>query len=81
MVIGQGNVSLDITRILLSDVDALRKTDLSEKALEVFSRSKIRNIDIVGRRSLLQVMEYSSRQDIYFGVSVDFRYLNIGFFH
>lgn len=55
VVIGQGNVSLDITRILLSNVDTLRTTDLTEEALQVLSQSQVKNIEIFGRRSLLQV--------------------------
>lgn len=60
VVIGQGNVSLDITRILLSDVDALRRTDITEEALETLSRNQVRNVDIFGRRNLLQVRSSSS---------------------
>ena len=57
VVIGQGNVSLDITRILLSDVDSLRRTDITEEALQVLSRSQVKNVEIFGRRDLLQVRD------------------------
>lgn len=60
VVIGQGNVSLDITRILLSDVDALRRTDITEEALQTLSRNQVKNVDIFGRRNLLQVKSSSS---------------------
>jgi adrenodoxin-NADP+ reductase len=55
VVVGQGNVALDVARILLSDVDALRKTDISEHALEQLAQSKIKRVRIVGRRGPMQV--------------------------
>ncbi|TID26501.1 nucleotide-binding domain-containing protein [Venturia nashicola] len=54
VVIGQGNVALDVARILLSDVDRLRKTDMPEYALELLSRSKISKVHAVGRRGPMQ---------------------------
>jgi adrenodoxin-NADP+ reductase len=55
VVIGQGNVALDVARILLSDVDRLRKTDMPEYALELLSKSKISEVHAVGRRGPMQV--------------------------
>ncbi|KAJ6257033.1 hypothetical protein Dda_7917 [Drechslerella dactyloides] len=54
-VIGQGNVALDVARILLTSVDELRKTDITEYALEALSRSKIKEVEVVGRRGPMQV--------------------------
>lgn len=54
VVIGQGNVAIDVTRVLLQHVDELRKTDIAEHALEALSRSKIRDVKIIGRRGPLQ---------------------------
>jgi adrenodoxin-NADP+ reductase len=54
VVIGQGNVALDVTRILLAPLDELRKTDISEHAVEALSKSKIRDLKIIGRRGPLQ---------------------------
>ncbi|KAI8869618.1 nucleotide-binding domain-containing protein [Ramicandelaber brevisporus] len=54
-VIGQGNVALDVARVLLSDIDVLAKTDITEHALEQLRKSRVRHIDIVGRRGPLQV--------------------------
>lgn len=54
-IIGQGNVALDVARILLSDVDALRKTDITDEAIERLSRSRIKRIRVVGRRGPMQV--------------------------
>lgn len=53
-VIGQGNVALDLARLLLVDVDVLRKTDIADHALEQLSRSRVKNVSIVGRRGPLQ---------------------------
>ena len=55
VVIGQGNVALDVARILLTDVDALRKTDITEQALETLARSRVRSVKIIGRRGPMQV--------------------------
>ncbi|KAF2222809.1 hypothetical protein BDZ85DRAFT_289564 [Elsinoe ampelina] len=54
VIIGQGNVAMDVARILLSPLSKLRATDITEEALEALSRSKIRNVKIVGRRGPLQ---------------------------
>ncbi|KAL8711996.1 MAG: hypothetical protein Q9220_003692 [cf. Caloplaca sp. 1 TL-2023] len=55
VVIGQGNVALDVARILLKDVDSLRTTDISNQALGALSKSKIRKVHVVGRRGPMQV--------------------------
>ncbi|RCI06261.1 hypothetical protein CU098_006030 [Rhizopus stolonifer] len=55
VVVGQGNVALDIARILLSPVDELRKTDITEYALEALSKSRIKHVHVVGRRGPVQV--------------------------
>ncbi|KAK3070980.1 NADPH-adrenodoxin reductase [Teratosphaeriaceae sp. CCFEE 6253] len=54
VVIGQGNVALDVTRILLSPLAELRKTDINEETLEALSRSRIREVKVIGRRGPLQ---------------------------
>ncbi|KAK4134158.1 NADPH:adrenodoxin oxidoreductase-like protein [Trichocladium antarcticum] len=54
VVIGQGNVALDVARMLLEDVDVLRKSDIAEHAIETLSKSKIRRVHIVGRRGPMQ---------------------------
>lgn len=56
VIIGQGNVALDVARILLSHVDRLRNTDIPEQALEALSRSRIRRVHVVGRRGPMQVL-------------------------
>lgn len=53
-VIGQGNVAVDVSRILLKNINDLRKTDISDKALEVLEKSKVKNVYMIGRRGPLQ---------------------------
>ncbi|EEQ31566.1 FAD-dependent pyridine nucleotide-disulphide oxidoreductase [Microsporum canis CBS 113480] len=57
VVIGQGNVALDVARVLLSDVDALRKTDMCEHALEVLAKSRVKRaaFTIKEARELIQL--------------------------
>lgn len=54
VVIGQGNVALDVARFLLSPVDHLRETDVSDYALQTLSQSRIRNVKVIGRRGPMQ---------------------------
>ncbi|KAL2200657.1 hypothetical protein P885DRAFT_28185 [Corynascus similis CBS 632.67] len=54
VIIGQGNVALDVARMLLEDVDVLRKSDIAEHAIETLSRSKVKRVHIVGRRGPMQ---------------------------
>ncbi|GAA1637857.1 FAD-dependent oxidoreductase [Georgenia ruanii] len=54
VVIGNGNVALDVARVLLSDVDDLRRTDIADHALEQLAASRIREVVVVGRRGPAQ---------------------------
>lgn len=58
VVIGQGNVALDVARTLLTDVDTLRKTDMTDYALATLSSSKVKRVRVVGRRGPMQVRCY-----------------------
>ncbi|KNZ47431.1 hypothetical protein VP01_639g4 [Puccinia sorghi] len=53
-IVGMGNVALDIARILLTDINVLARTDISERALAGLARSSVRHVEIVGRRGPLQ---------------------------
>lgn len=55
IVIGQGNVALDVARIILADVDHLRKTDITDSALATLCKSKVKRVRVVGRRGPVQV--------------------------
>ncbi|KAG4078839.1 hypothetical protein HA402_007389 [Bradysia odoriphaga] len=53
-IIGQGNVAVDVARILLSPIDVLAKTDITRLALQTLSESKVENVYLIGRRGPLQ---------------------------
>jgi ferredoxin--NADP+ reductase len=50
VVIGAGNVAMDVARMLALDPAELDPTDTAEHALKVFKTSKIRKVIICGRR-------------------------------
>ena len=54
VIIGHGNVALDVARLLLTPTDILAKTDITSYALEELKHSTIKNVTIVGRRGALQ---------------------------
>lgn len=54
VVVGHGNVAIDIARVLLSDHDRLAKTDIADHALDALRESRIRSVHLVGRRGPLQ---------------------------
>lgn len=53
-IIGQGNVAVDVARILLSPIDVLRKTDITSHSLATLAECKIENVHLIGRRGPLQ---------------------------
>lgn len=53
-IVGQGNVAVDVARILLSPVDALQQTDITAHALEALRSSTVQRVHLVGRRGPLQ---------------------------
>lgn len=52
IIVGNGNVSMDIARILTSDIAVLEKTDIAEHALAALRASRIEEVVIMGRRDL-----------------------------
>ena len=50
VVIGAGNVAMDIARMLAIDPTELDPTDIAQHALDVFKASKVRKVIICGRR-------------------------------
>lgn len=50
VIIGNGNVALDIARLLLEDPDVLARTDIADHALEAFRRLRVREVVLLGRR-------------------------------
>ncbi|TCD71059.1 NADPH-adrenodoxin reductase [Steccherinum ochraceum] len=53
-IIGQGNVSLDVARMLLTPPSTLEKYDVPNSVLEVLRRSAVKRVSIIGRRGPLQ---------------------------
>ena len=49
-IIGQGNVSLDIARMLLSRPEDLRRYDIPERVLTHLAKSTVKHVSIIGRR-------------------------------
>jgi ferredoxin--NADP+ reductase len=54
LVVGNGNVAMDVTRILVSDPDELAKTDMADHALAALRASKVREVVMLGRRGPAQ---------------------------
>jgi ferredoxin--NADP+ reductase len=54
VVVGHGNVAIDVARILLSDHARLAKTDMADHAIEALRHSRVRRVHLVGRRGAIQ---------------------------
>jgi ferredoxin--NADP+ reductase len=54
LVIGNGNVALDLARMLVLAPDELAMTDTADHALEVLAKSRIREVIVAGRRGPAQ---------------------------
>jgi ferredoxin/flavodoxin---NADP+ reductase len=54
VVIGNGNVAVDVARMLVLTADELAPTDTADHALEVLARSRVREVVVVGRRGPAQ---------------------------
>jgi len=54
VIIGNGNVAMDICRILCKNYNEIKNFDIPEKVLEKLSKNKIKNIHIIARRGLVQ---------------------------
>ncbi len=54
IVIGIGNVAIDVTRILAKSVDELATTDIAEHAVTALRASKVKTVYLLGRRGPAQ---------------------------
>ena len=54
VVVGVGNVAMDVARILAKSHDELKETDIADHALEALKESKVKNIYVLGRRGPAQ---------------------------
>lgn len=50
VIVGNGNVALDIARIVLSDPADLAKTEIAQAALDAIAAAKVQEVVILGRR-------------------------------
>ena len=50
VIVGNGNVALDVARILTTDPDALARTDISDHALAALRTSRVQEVVIAARR-------------------------------
>lgn len=66
VVIGNGNVALDVARILVHDPETLARTDIAEHALKALRDSSIREVVVVGRRGPAQAA-YSTSEFLALG--------------
>lgn len=54
VVVGNGNVALDVARILVTDPDVLGRTDIADHALRSLRPCGVEEVVIIGRRGPLQ---------------------------
>jgi ferredoxin--NADP+ reductase len=54
VVIGNGNVAVDVARMLMLDAEELAPTDTADHALDVLARSRVQEVLVVGRRGPAQ---------------------------
>lgn len=54
VVVGNGNVALDVARILTRPLDVLERTDLAPEPLEQLRASKVHEVVVLGRRGPAQ---------------------------
>ena len=50
VVVGIGNVALDVARVLIKTVDELDDTDMADEVLESLARKNITDVHVLGRR-------------------------------
>jgi len=60
VVIGVGNVAIDVARMLCRTPDELAKTDIADHALEALRKSRVKEVLLVGRRGPAQAAFTSS---------------------
>lgn len=53
-LVGNGNVAMDVARVLLASPDELAETDIADHAVNVLRTSKVREVVLLGRRGPAQ---------------------------
>ncbi|HEX3851813.1 MAG TPA: FAD-dependent oxidoreductase [Polyangiaceae bacterium] len=65
VVVGMGNVAMDVARILLRSPDELAETDITHAALRALRQSAVREVVLLGRRGIAEAaFEQSELADI-----------------
>ncbi len=54
VVVGNGNVALDVARMLVLDPDELAPTDTADHAIEALAQARVREVVVLGRRGPAQ---------------------------
>jgi ferredoxin--NADP+ reductase len=54
VVVGVGNVAVDVTRVLAKTVDELSHTDMPQHVLDTLARSQVTDVHVLGRRGPAQ---------------------------
>jgi len=54
VIVGNGNVALDVARILTTDPELLKHTDIADHALEALRASRVREVVVLARRGPAQ---------------------------
>ncbi|MBI5853079.1 MAG: NADP oxidoreductase [Planctomycetes bacterium] len=54
VVVGNGNVAMDVTRVLLADPDLLATTDITDDAVAALRASSVAEVVLLGRRGAAQ---------------------------
>ncbi len=65
VVVGMGNVAMDVTRVIIRSPDELANTDIAPYALQALRNSRVREIVLLGRRGPAQAaFDQGELQDI-----------------
>lgn len=71
VIVGNGNVALDVARMLATEQDALASTDIAPVALNALAASRVREVHVLGRRgpehaafTLPELLGLAARDDI-----------------
>ena len=78
VVVGNGNVAMDVSRILLQPAERLANTDIADHALSILRQSTVREVVLLGRRGPAQaafspkeIEEIAELPDVDVAVSAD----------
>lgn len=78
VVVGVGNVAIDVARILLRDPAALAETDIAQAALEQLGKSRVREVILLARRGPDQAaFDIKEVRDLMAIAAVEVRHLGL----